>query len=82
MKAIPYMDEAYKAKLRSYVVKYKESQAEIEKQNPYGVPFTAGGWGGTGGVVNWAITNYYAYKAFPDIMNKEYVLRGMEKWNR
>ncbi len=78
MKAIPYMDEAYKAKLRNYVVKYKESQAEIEKQNPYGVPFTAGGWGGTGGVVNWAIINYYAYKAFPDIMNKEYVLRGMD----
>ena len=75
--ALPYMDEAYKAKLKDYVVKYKESLAEIEKQNPYGVPISLGTWGGSGTVVSWAITNYYVYKAFPDIMNKEYVLRGM-----
>lgn len=77
LKALPYMDDAYRAKLRNYVVKYKESLAEIEKQNPYGVPVSLGTWGGSGNVVSWAITNYYAYKAFPDIMNKEYVLRGL-----
>jgi endoglucanase len=77
LKALPYMDDAYKAKLKEYVLKYKESLAEIDKQNPYGVPISLGTWGGSGTVVSWAITNYYAYKAFPDIMNKEYVLRGM-----
>lgn len=77
LKALPYMDDAYKAKLKNYVVKYKESLAEIEKQNPYGVPVSLGTWGGSGNVVSWAITNYYAYKAFPDIMSKEYVFRGM-----
>jgi endoglucanase len=77
LKALPYMDDVFKAKLKDYVVKYKESLAEIEKQNPYGVPISLGTWGGSGTVVSWAITNYYVYKAFPDIMNKEYVLRGM-----
>jgi hypothetical protein len=77
LKAIPYMDVAYKAKLKEYVIKYKESIAEIEKNNPYGVPISLGTWGGSGNVVNWAITNYYAYKAFPEIMSKEYVLRGL-----
>ncbi len=77
LKALPYMDTAFKAKLKDYVIKYKESLAGIDKQNPYGVPVSTGGWGGTGTVVNWAITNYYAYKAFPEIMNKEYVLKGL-----
>ncbi len=75
--AVPYMDNNFKAKLKNYVVKYKESLSAMEKKNPYGVPITAGGWGGTGGVVNWAIANYYAYKAFPEIMDKEYVLKGL-----
>jgi hypothetical protein len=77
LKALPYMDNAYKAKLKDYVVKYRESLADIEKQNPYGVPVSLGTWGGSGNVVSWAITNYYAYKAFPDVISKEYVLRGL-----
>jgi endoglucanase len=77
LKAVPYMDDSFKAKLKNYVVKYKESLSEMEKKNPYGVPITTGGWGGTGGVVNWAITNYYAYKVFPEIVDKEYVLKGL-----
>lgn len=77
LKAIPYMDAAYKAKLKTYIVKYKASIEETEKKNPYGLPISSGGWGGSGSVVNSAITNYYAYKAFPEIMSKEYVLRGL-----
>jgi endoglucanase len=78
LKAIPYLDAAYKAKLKDYVVKYKQSIDEIKKNNPYGVPISGGGWGGSGSVVNFAITNYYAYKTFPDIMSKEDVLRSMD----
>ena len=78
LKAIPYMDAAYKAKLKDYVVKYKQSIDEIKKENPYGVPVSGGGWGGSGGIVSFGITNYYAYKAFPDIMSKEDVLRSMD----
>ncbi|MFH1197813.1 MAG: glycoside hydrolase family 9 protein [bacterium] len=77
LKAIPYLDAAYKDKLKDYIIKYKESIEEIDKKNPYGLPISGGGWGGSGSVVNSAITNYNAYKAFPDIMNKEYVLRGL-----
>jgi endoglucanase len=77
LKALPYMDDAYKAKLKAYVIKYKESIDAIDKKNPYGMPISGGGWGGSGSIVNWAITNYYAYKAFPEIIDKEYVLRGL-----
>ncbi|MGB8320433.1 MAG: glycoside hydrolase family 9 protein [Ignavibacteriaceae bacterium] len=78
LKAIPYMDAGYKAKLKDYVIKYKQTIEEMKKNNPYGVPISGGGWGGSGGVVGFAITNYYAYKVFPDIMSKEDVLRSMD----
>ncbi|MBN2030681.1 glycoside hydrolase family 9 protein [bacterium] len=77
LKAIPYMDAAYKTKLKDYVIKYKQSVDEMNKNNPYGLPISGGGWGGSGGVVGFAITNYYAYQAFPDVMSKEDVLKGI-----
>jgi len=77
VEAIPYMDAAYKEKLKGYVVKYKEAMDEMDKNNPYGLPISTGGWGGSGSVVNSAITNYYAYKAFPEIMSKEDIFKGL-----
>lgn len=77
LQAIPYVDEAYKNKLRDYVIKLKAVCDDYAKQNPYGVPIATGGWGGSGGVVNFAATNYYANKYFPDIITPEYVYRGL-----
>jgi hypothetical protein len=77
LEAIPYMDDDYKKKLRDYVVKYKVMCDDYAKQNPYGVPIATGGWGGSGGVVNFGATNYYANKFFPDVINAEYVYKGL-----
>ncbi len=78
LKAVPYFDDAYKVKLKDYIINYKKSIDEMDNKNPYGMPISGGGWGGSGQIVNWAIANYYAYKAFPDIIGKEYVLRGLD----
>ena len=77
LQAVPYMDDNYKKKLRDYVVKYKATCDDYAKQNPYGVPIALGGWGGSGNVVNFAATNYYANKFYPDLMNTEYVYKGL-----
>lgn len=77
LKAVPYMDAEYKDKLKSYIIKYKESIEKMENDNPYGIPISRSGWGGSGMVVNVAITNYYVYKVFPDIMDKEHVFRSL-----
>ena len=77
LQAVPYMDDDYKKKLHEYVIKYKTVCDDYAKQNPYGVPIATGGWGGSGGVVNFAATNYYANKFYPDIMNTEYVYKGL-----
>ncbi len=55
-------------------------QAELDgvsKANPYGVPISTGGWAGSGGVMGWATTNYYLHKAYPDLIDKESVFRGL-----
>lgn len=77
LQAIPYMDQAYHDKLKEYVISYKQICDDLNKQNPYGVPMATGGWGENGGIVNWAMTNYYAQHIYPDIFNPEYVYKGL-----
>lgn len=77
MLAIPYFGSDYSKKLEPYVRKLKEHDDALLQKNPYGVPISTGGWGGSGGVVNWAITNYYAHKAFPKIVGSQYAVRGI-----
>lgn len=75
--AVSAMDDSYKAKLRDYVFRYKEKMDKDNADNPYAVPIVKRGWGGSSQVINWAITNYYIYKIYPDVMDKEYVYRGL-----
>ncbi|MBN1925003.1 MAG: glycoside hydrolase family 9 protein [Prolixibacteraceae bacterium] len=75
--ALPYMGSEYKAKLRDYVIKYKDSIDVINDENPYGVPIASRGWGGTSLVTEWAITNYFAHKAFPDLIGSECIYKGL-----
>jgi len=77
LQALPFMDNDFKTKLKSYVVKYRETIDSYGKENPYGVPVTSRGWGGNSGVISFAITNYYANKYFPEIVDKEFVYKGL-----
>lgn len=75
--AMPFMDEAYKNKLRELAVGYRESIRSFEDENPYGVPITRGGWAGNGTIVNFGITNYWLHRTFPDIVEKDLAIRGL-----
>jgi hypothetical protein len=77
VQAFPHMDKEYQARLKDYVLKYKDQVEALTKDNPYGVPITSRGWGGNATVINWAITNYYAHKAFPEIIGVESVYKGL-----
>jgi hypothetical protein len=72
------MDAAYAGRLRPYVEKYKAELDGLLKANPYGVPIGAGGWAGNGEVVGWATTNYYLHKAYPDLVGRDLVTRGLD----
>ena len=73
--AVPYMDEAYKQKLRPYVEKYEEYIKGFDTNNPYGVPIGLGNWAGVNMVLNFGITVNYAHIYFPDIIGKDEVYR-------
>jgi len=77
VRAVPYMNEAFRQRLLPLASAYKTQVETIAKQNPFGVPVTTGGWAGSGAVVNFAITNYYLHKAFPQIIDEDAVFRGL-----
>jgi hypothetical protein len=78
VRALPHLDAADRARLRPYVARYRESFGSLEKQNPYGVPITTGGWAGNNAVITWAATNYHLRKAYPDLFDAEHVSRGLD----
>jgi endoglucanase len=77
IRALPVLGPGAVEKLRPYVVTYVGGIEKTLKANPYGVPMAAGGWGGSGGVVNFATTNYILYKAYPDLIDRETVFCGL-----
>lgn len=76
--AIPYFGNDYKKKLEPYIRQFRDRDDSLLKMNPYGVPMGRGGWGGDGNIVNWAVANYYAHKAFPKIVGPQYTIRGID----
>ena len=74
--AIPYLDEAYKERLRPYVQEYKQYLDSLDLENPYGVPIGLGNWAASGSVVSYGTTASFASKYFPDIIGPEYALKA------
>ena len=77
VRAIPYMDETYSKKIEILVKNYKINFDKNYGQNPFGVPITTTGWAGSGAVIGSALTNYTLHKTFPEIIDPEYVYRGL-----
>ena len=77
IRAIPYMDAAYKQRVEAKARAYKEELAVMESKNPFAVPITEAGWAGSGTVIHFAINNYYIHKAFPELVDRESVLNGL-----
>lgn len=77
VRALPYMDESYSNTIRQLALAHRQRLDEIARANPFGVPITEGGWAGNGTIINAAIANYYLHEAFPDIITREDVFRGL-----
>jgi hypothetical protein len=71
------MDESYKKEIEKLVMNYKSNLEKLSAMNPFGEPISTGGWAGDGLIVNLAITNYLLHKAFPQLIDKEFVLNGL-----
>ena len=76
--AVPYLDEAYKQRLRPYVERYAAYIDTLALQNPYGVPIGLGNWAGGGSVLSFGTTVCFAHRYFPDIIRRDVVFRTAE----
>ncbi len=76
LSAVPFMDQAYKEKLRPYVEQYRDYIVSLEDENPYGVPIGLGNWAGGGQIVSFGTTVCNAARHFPDIIDKDYIYRA------
>lgn len=74
--AVPYLDDAYKEKLRPYVEQYRDYVLQLEDENPYGVPIGLGNWAGGGQVTSFGTTVCNAYRHYPDIIGKEHIYKA------
>ena len=74
---LPYLDDDFKAKVKEVVPVFVEEARKTAESTPYGVPVSAGTWGGSEWVVSWAQNNYMVWKYFPDMIDPEMVLAGL-----
>jgi len=77
VRALPYMDDGYRGRIRKLAEAHRAQLDGLETQNPFGVLITEGGWAGNGTIIGMAIGNWYLHRAFPGLIEQEDVLRGI-----
>ena len=71
------MDAKFKNEVRKAVPAYVESLMAQVNNNPYGVPVGGRFWGGNEQVISWAYNLYQVWKRFPNLVDPELVLSGL-----
>ena len=77
LKIYPYMDKKFQAKVKALVPAYVEVITRGGQDNPYGVSIGGSGWAGNASIINSAYNCYRVWKYFPDMIDPEYVLAGL-----
>lgn len=78
VQAMPFMGDTFAGDLEALARQYRASIQEIEKENPFGVPITRGGWAGNGRVMDFGIVNYWFNKIFPELIEDDLVSRSLD----
>ena len=73
----PFMDKDFQKAVKAAIPDYVKGVEAAAAENPYGVPVSGRGWGGTEIALGWAYNNYMVWKYFPDMIDPELVLNGM-----
>jgi len=75
--ALPYMDAAYRDRIKA-LVRAAKPKIDAELKNPFGVPVAMGSWAGSGEVASFGSNMYLMHRAFPDLIGSEYTLRALD----
>ncbi|MCQ2133869.1 MAG: glycoside hydrolase family 9 protein [Bacteroidales bacterium] len=77
LRVYPYMDKKFQQKVRAAMPDYVKAITSTGKDNPYGVAISGANWAGNAGVITNAYNCYKVWKLFPDLIDPEFVLAGM-----
>ena len=77
LKIYPYMDKKFQDKVRAAAPAYVEVVTRGGQDNPYGVSIGGASWAGNASIINNAYNCYKIWKYFPDLIDPEYVLAGL-----
>lgn len=78
MRAMPFMDRAYRKKMEALVRAAKVRIDARVQQNPFGVPISEGSWAGAHEVAAFGSTMYLLHREFPEIIDTGYTLRALD----
>ncbi len=78
VRAIPYMDEDYRAGLAAALKAAKPKMDADLAKTPFGVPVFMGTWAGAPQVAAFGYDMYLLHKAFPEIVGPEYTLAALD----
>jgi endoglucanase len=77
VRALPFTSTDFARKLEARTVKFAQELQDLQRQNPYGVPISTGGWAGSGLVTAHGIACYLAHTAFPEIVPKDAAYKAL-----
>ncbi|MBR4134063.1 MAG: glycoside hydrolase family 9 protein [Bacteroidales bacterium] len=77
LRLYPYMDKAFQDKVKALVPDYVKAITTNGRDNPYGVSISGATWGGNAQVISSAYNCYRIWKLFPDMIDPEFVLAGL-----
>ncbi len=78
VRALPFMDASFKKALEATLSRRMPQMEAGLLKNPYGVPISAGTWGGSMEAVTFAVDAYFLHRAFPNLVSAELTLRGFD----
>jgi endoglucanase len=76
VRVLPYLDPAYKSRLRALVRAFVPQLNHSLATTPFGVPASLGAWGGSAQVAEFGAAMYFLHQAFPDLVGPGYTLRA------
>ncbi len=70
-------NDEFTKKMYEAAKKYKSKLDDLQKENPYGVPYRPDIWGAGWQIQSFGKQQYYLQKCFPEIFTKDYMLNAL-----
>jgi endoglucanase len=71
-------NEGFNQQITAAMKNYKLKIDELQKENPYGVPYSPDIWGAGWNIQEFGREQYYLYKSFPGIFSIDYMLNALQ----